>query len=86
MVQALAAQVAAKPAMPVIATKRHVNAVTAQMVGTAGPGPTPMAWSAGYWTPSAVPRARTTSRAGADSPTCPAKPDTRYAWINRHPC
>ena len=35
MVQALAAQVAAKPAMPVIATKRHVNAVTAQMVGTA---------------------------------------------------
>jgi len=35
VVQALAAQVAAKPAMPVIATKRHVNAVTAQMVGTA---------------------------------------------------
>ena len=34
VVQALAAQVAAKPAMPVIATKRHVNAVTAQMVGT----------------------------------------------------
>ena len=33
-VQALAAQVAAKPAMPVAATKNHVNAVTAQMVGT----------------------------------------------------
>ncbi|MDH4041354.1 MAG: enoyl-CoA hydratase/isomerase family protein [Gammaproteobacteria bacterium] len=34
-VQALAAQVAAKPALPVFATKHHVNAVTAQMVGTA---------------------------------------------------
>jgi enoyl-CoA hydratase/carnithine racemase len=33
-VQALAAQVAAKPAMPVAATKSHVNAVTAQMVGS----------------------------------------------------
>lgn len=33
-VQALAAQIAAKPAMPVMATKAHVNAVTAQMVGT----------------------------------------------------
>lgn len=33
-VQALAAQIAAKPASPVTATKRHVNAVTAQMTGT----------------------------------------------------
>lgn len=32
-VHSLAAQVAAKPVMPVAATKRHVNAVTAQMVG-----------------------------------------------------
>jgi enoyl-CoA hydratase/carnithine racemase len=34
VVQTLAAQIAAKPAMPVAATKAHVNAVTAQMVGT----------------------------------------------------
>ena len=33
-VNALAAEVAARPAMPVAATKRHVNAVTSQMVGT----------------------------------------------------
>lgn len=33
-VQELAEQIAAKPAGPVSATKRHVNAVTAQMVGT----------------------------------------------------
>ena len=33
VVQDLAAQIAAKPAMPVAATKSHVNAVTAQMVG-----------------------------------------------------
>lgn len=33
-VQELAAAVASRPAMPVAATKRHVNAVTAQMVGT----------------------------------------------------
>lgn len=33
-VQALASAIAAKPAMPVAATKIHVNAVTAQMVGT----------------------------------------------------
>jgi enoyl-CoA hydratase/carnithine racemase len=33
VVQDLAEQVAAKPAMPVAATKAHVNAVTAQMVG-----------------------------------------------------
>ncbi len=33
-VQELAAQVTAKPALPVAATKAHVNAVTAQMVGT----------------------------------------------------
>jgi enoyl-CoA hydratase/carnithine racemase len=33
-VQDLAAQIAAKPALPVAATKAHVNAVTAQMVGT----------------------------------------------------
>jgi enoyl-CoA hydratase/carnithine racemase len=33
-VQDLAAQVAAKPVIPVAATKAHVNAVTAQMVGT----------------------------------------------------
>jgi enoyl-CoA hydratase/carnithine racemase len=33
-VQVLAAQIAAKPAMPVAATKSHVNAVSAQMVGT----------------------------------------------------
>jgi enoyl-CoA hydratase/carnithine racemase len=32
-VQELAAQVAARPAVPVAATKAHVNAVTAQMVG-----------------------------------------------------
>ena len=32
--QELAEQVAARPAMPVAATKRHVNAVTDQMVGT----------------------------------------------------
>jgi len=30
----LAAQVAAKPAIPVAATKAHVNAVTDQMLGT----------------------------------------------------
>lgn len=34
VVQALAEQIAAKPALPVAATKAHVNAVTAQMVGT----------------------------------------------------
>ncbi len=34
-VQGLAAQCAAKPQFPVIATKRHVNAVTAQMTGMA---------------------------------------------------
>lgn len=34
-VQALAGQIAAKPVMPVAATKVHVNAVTAQMVGAA---------------------------------------------------
>jgi enoyl-CoA hydratase/carnithine racemase len=33
-VQDLAAQIAAKPGIPVAATKAHVNAVTAQMVGT----------------------------------------------------
>jgi enoyl-CoA hydratase/carnithine racemase len=33
-VNELAAGVAAKPALPVFATKRHTNAVTAQMVGT----------------------------------------------------
>jgi enoyl-CoA hydratase/carnithine racemase len=33
-VQELAAVIAAKPAMPAVATKRHVNAVTDQMVGT----------------------------------------------------
>jgi len=33
-VQQLAEQIATKPAGPVSATKRHVNAVTAQMVGT----------------------------------------------------
>ena len=33
-VQALAEQIAAKPASPVAATKRHVNAVTSQMTGT----------------------------------------------------
>jgi enoyl-CoA hydratase/carnithine racemase len=33
-VAALAAQVAAKPVIPVAATKQHVNAVTSQMVGT----------------------------------------------------
>jgi enoyl-CoA hydratase/carnithine racemase len=33
-VQALAVQIAAKPANPVAATKRHVNAVTSQMTGT----------------------------------------------------
>ena len=32
-VQALAEQIAAKPALPVFATKRHTNAVTANMVG-----------------------------------------------------
>jgi enoyl-CoA hydratase/carnithine racemase len=32
-VEELVAQIAAKPAMPVAATKSHVNAVTAQMVG-----------------------------------------------------
>ncbi len=31
--RALAAQVVAKPSLPVVATKRHTNAVTAQMVG-----------------------------------------------------
>lgn len=34
VVQSMAAQIAAKPAIPVMATKAHVNAVTAQMVGT----------------------------------------------------
>ena len=34
VVDALAQQIAAKPALPIIATKRHVNAVTEQMVGT----------------------------------------------------
>jgi enoyl-CoA hydratase/carnithine racemase len=34
VVQDLAAQIAAKPGIPVAATKAHVNAVTAQMVGT----------------------------------------------------
>ena len=34
-VRTLAAQVAAKPLLPVAATKRHTNAVTAQMVGAA---------------------------------------------------
>jgi len=34
-VQELAQQIAAKPDLPVTATKRHVNAVTAQMVGSA---------------------------------------------------
>ncbi len=34
-VRELAQQVAAKPLLPVMATKRHVNAVTSQMVGTA---------------------------------------------------
>jgi enoyl-CoA hydratase/carnithine racemase len=34
-VEELAAQIAAKPDLPVVATKRHVNAVTAQMVGAA---------------------------------------------------
>jgi enoyl-CoA hydratase/carnithine racemase len=33
VVQELAGQIAAKPALPVAATKAHVNAVTAQMVG-----------------------------------------------------
>jgi enoyl-CoA hydratase/carnithine racemase len=33
-VQALAEQISAKPASPVSATKRHVNAVTSQMTGT----------------------------------------------------
>jgi enoyl-CoA hydratase/carnithine racemase len=33
-VQTLAEQIAAKPASPVSATKRHVNAVTSQMTGT----------------------------------------------------
>lgn len=33
-VQVLAEQIAAKPASPVATTKRHVNAVTAQMTGT----------------------------------------------------
>lgn len=33
-VEALALQVASKPAIPVAATKRHVDAVTSQMVGT----------------------------------------------------
>jgi len=33
-VQVLAEQIAAKPAGPVSATKRHVNAVTSQMTGT----------------------------------------------------
>ena len=37
-VRKLAAQVAAKPAMPVAATKAQVNAITAQMVGTARAG------------------------------------------------
>ena len=34
VVQELAQQIAAKPDLPVAATKRHVNAVTAQMVGS----------------------------------------------------
>ena len=34
-VQQLAECIAAKPAVPVVASKRHVNAITAQMVGTA---------------------------------------------------
>jgi len=34
VVRELASQVAARPAMPVASTKRHVNAVTAQMVGS----------------------------------------------------
>ena len=34
-VKILARQIAAKPAIPVAATKRHTNAVTAQMTGTA---------------------------------------------------
>ena len=37
-VRKLAEQVAAKPAMPVAATKAQVNAITAQMVGTARAG------------------------------------------------
>lgn len=35
VVAGLAADIAAKPALPVAATKQHVNAVTAQMVGAA---------------------------------------------------
>jgi enoyl-CoA hydratase/carnithine racemase len=33
-VRTLAEQIAAKPANPVSATKRHVNAITSQMTGT----------------------------------------------------